>query len=376
MENTKRFTQINKFLIPDSSTQSISPSTTMGGHQFIHDSAEHLHPHQHPHNQLSSSTLIMGSNQPNFQIHHHGNIVQHQESSPPEIGSTTTMWEDIASSIKKLDPDHADVLLVASSSSTANVLVHSNPNMSHMTSVPGHHHNFTTVLEGPDHPEMIVTSLSTQGDSHLMQEQQHQQDCNNYVITSLPNNNGNALCILHPDNIESQPNHVEPTAIISSGEANENNFSLAISSMAPRSSTTNAFSSMSFDSIPVSSNAGMSSFESFSSQRDRKDSIVAMGTSGVLSNDQSSQSHSHIRQPQNDRTCQQQHQHDMNQNPSNPSAITNSSPVSSQMNYQQINPLVINQGTHNHNNPHPPQATSIQHHLQHPTTANIPTHHR
>lgn len=36
------------------------------------------------------------------------------DSSTSSGQKSTTMWEDIASSIKKLDPDHADVLLEAS----------------------------------------------------------------------------------------------------------------------------------------------------------------------------------------------------------------------------------------------------------------------
>ena len=135
---------LHKFLIPDSSTQSISPSTTMGGHPFVQDStsAEHLSPQHHTHTHLHGSTLILGPNQSNFQVHQHQQNAHHQDPSPPEIGSTTTMWEDIASSIKKLDPDHADVLLVASCSSAANVLVPSHSSIPQLSGIPTQHGNF------------------------------------------------------------------------------------------------------------------------------------------------------------------------------------------------------------------------------------------
>ena len=331
----------------------------MGGHPFVQDStsAEHLSPQHHTHTHLHGSTLILGPNQHNFQVHQHQQNAHHQDPSPPEIGSTTTMWEDIASSIKKLDPDHADVLLVASCSSAANVLVPSHSSIPQLSGIPTQHGNFAAMGE---QPQMIVTSLSAQGETQLMQEQQ--QDCNNYVITSLPNNNSSSMCLLPSSNNENQSSHVGPT-LISSGD---NNFNLTVSSMAQTSATTNAFSSMSFDSTTASTHACISSFDSLHSQRDSKEGIITMEPV-TLATDHDHRSHPHIPlQQQDSRHCQQ---HDINQNPSNPSAI-NSSSVSSQISYQQINPLIANQNSHSHH--HPPH--SNPHHIQLPSNANISNH--
>ena len=347
---------LSKFLIPDSSTQSISPSTTMGGHQYIPVpcSTEHLNSQQQVQHQLSSSTLILGSNQSNFQLHQHQQNVEHQNPSPPEIGSTTTMWEDIASSIKKLDPDHADVLLVASS----NVLIPSNSTMAHISGIPTQHNNLTSV--GGEPPQMIVTSISDHGDTHLMQEQ---QDCNNYVITSLPNNNGSSMCLLPSSN--NQLRHLGPT-LINSGGISDNNFNQNVSSMVQASATTDSFSSMSFDSTTASTNACVSSFESTSPQQDTKEGIITM-ESATLPSDQEHHSHLHIPHL-NGRHCQHPQQHDINQNPSNPSSAITSSPASTPISYQQINPLIVNQSSHSHH--HPPHSNQ-QHHIQFQSNANI-----
>ena len=327
----------------------MSPTTTTtGGHQFIPESSatEYLNPHHHEHNHLRNSNMILGSNQSHFQLHQQQGI-HHQEPSPPEIGSTTTMWEDIASSIKKLDPDHADVLLVASCSSTTNGMVHSNSAMSPSSGVPAQHNNFVGM--GGDPPQMIVTTLCAPGDNSLMQEQ---QDCNNYVITSLPNNNGSSVSLI-PSNNGDQSSHMNPTII--SGDMSDNSFNIAVTSMGPTSATTTAFSSMSFDSTTAATtNAGISSFNSSASHGDGKDVIMTMD-SGIVPHDHS---HPHIHQQGNSRHSQQQQQHDVNQNPSNPSAITPS--VSSQISYQQINPLIMNQSSHSHH--HPPH--SNPHHIQ------------
>ena len=213
-----------------------------------------------------------------------------------------------------------------------------------------------------EQPQMIVTSLSAQGETHLMQEQQ--QDCNNYVITSLPNNNGSSMCLLSSSNNENQSSHVGQT-VINSGEISDNNFNLTVS-MAQTSATTNAFPSMSFDSTTASNHACISSFDSLHSQRDSKEGIITMEPA-TLATEHDHRSHPHIPQQQQDsRHCQQ---HDINQNPSNPSAI-NSSTVSSQISYQQINPLIANQNNHSHH--HPPH--SNPHHIPLQSNANISSH--
>ena len=356
---------IGEFLIPDSSTQSISPSTTItSGHHFIHESSptDHLSPPNHQQHHLSGSTLILGPTHSQFELHQQQ--PNHHEPSPPEIGSTT-MWEDIASSIKKLDPDHADVLLVAScASSSGNVLV---PTYTSMAQHSQQNH-FSTI--GGDHPQMIVTSVQAQGDSHLMQDHQ-QQDCNSYVITSLPNdNNGAPICLLPSNQSVNHSAHVGGTTLLSGGEISDNNSNITVSSMAP-SNTTNAFPSMSFDSSSAVSN-GIHSFDYDPGQRDSKEGILNMDSVN-LSPDSDPRSHISLQQ-QDGRHCHQQ-QHDINQNPSNPSAITVSSPVSSQLSYQQINPILDNQSSHSHHQQqhHPPH--SNQHHVQlQPSNANLSNH--
>ena len=354
-----------KFLIPDSSTQSMSPSTTItSGHHFIQDSSptDHLSPQNHHQHHLSGSTLILGPTHSPFELHQQQ--PNHHDPSPPEIGSTT-MWEDIASSIKKLDPDHADVLLVASgSSSSGNVLVPTNTSMAQHSVTQQNH--FTTI--GGEHPQMIVTSV--QGDSHLMQDQQ--QDCNSYVITSLPNdNNGAPICLLPSNQNVNHSGHMGGPNLLSGGEISDNNCNITVSSMAQTSATTNAFTSMSFDSsTTVSNHGGIHSFEYDPTQRDSKEGILTMDSVNLSPN---SDPRSHITLQQDGRHCHQQH--DINQNPSNPSAITVSSPVSSQLSYQQINPILDNQSSHSHHQQqhHPPH--SNQHHVQlQPSNANLSNH--
>ena len=349
----------------------MSPSTTItSGHHFIHDSSptDHLSPPNHHQHHLSGSTLILGPNHSHFELHQqqHPN---HHEPSPPEIGSTTTMWEDIASSIKKLDPDHADVLLVAScSSSSGNVLIPTNTSMAQHSGTQ--QSSFSTI--GGEHPQMIVTSVHAQGDSHLMQDQQ--QDCNSYVITSLPNdNNGAPICLLPSNQNVNHSGHVGGPILLSGGEISDNNSNLTVSSMAQSSATTNAFPSMSFDSsTTVSTHSGLHSFDYDPTQRDTKEGILTM-ESVNLSPDSDLRSHITLQQ-QDGRHCHQQH--DINQNPSNPSAITVSSPVSSQLSYQQINPILDNPSSHSHHHQHhPPHSNQQSHHVQlQPSNANLSNH--
>ena len=305
----------------------MSPTTTTGGHRFIPDPhvTEYLNSHHQDHAHLGNTHLILGSNHSTFPLHQQDGI-HHQHPPPPEIGSTTTMWEDIASSIKKLDPDHADVLLVASSSSSNNILVPCSSRISQSDVAQPQPNNFSGMGEEP--PQMIVTTLATPGDNSIIQEQ---QDCNNYIITSLPNNNASSMSLISTNNGD-QSSNIGHTII--GGDMGDNNFSVTVSSMAPTSATTNNFSSMSFDSTNASRNPGIPV---------------------VLPHDQDHHRHQHIQQQDNSHS--QEQQHDINQNPSNPSAITSPS-MSSQISYQQINSIIMNQNSH----PHPPH--SNPHHIQ------------
>ena len=323
----------------------MSPTTTTGGRQFVPESntSAFMNPLHHEHHHLNNTNLVLGPNQTNFQLHQQG-ASHHQELSPPEIGSTTTMWEDIASSIKKLDPDHADVLLVASCSSTTNALVAPNSTVP----PPGGNHsqqnNFIVMSGEP--PQMIVTTLPSSVDNSLMQEQ---QDCNNYVITSLANNSSSPMTLIAA-NVGSHSHQMGSTML--GDELSDNNYNINVSSMTSASATTNAFSSMSFDTTTQSTNADISSFQTQSSQGDRKDGIMSM-QSAIAAHSPDQHSHQHIQELHSRHSQQQQ----LN-NPSNPSAITSNSVSST--GYQQINPLIVNQNSHNHH--HPPHLN--QHPIQ------------
>ena len=75
---------------------------------------------------------------------------------PPDeaSNSTTTMWEDIASSIKKLDPDHADVLLVASTAPTTTL------QQSHFTQSSSTSGNLLIIPEISDHLQQDCTYMN------------------------------------------------------------------------------------------------------------------------------------------------------------------------------------------------------------------------